>query len=180
MPHAGLPEITESSLRLRRAQSPAEVEALRPVLVGERITQWWGADPVDDLLTELETVALIDVDGALAGVLQCHEESYEQYPEVAFDIALGPAWQRAGLGPRAITLAMRHYAAAGHHRFVIDPAADNHAAVAAYERAGFERVGVLRCYERTSQGGWRDGLMMQALAWELPDVRDAYRPPVAG
>lgn len=175
MPHAGLPDATDGLLRLRPARSPAEVEALRPVLVGRRVEQWWGADPVDDLLTELETVALIDVDDQLAGVLQCHEERYEQYPQVAFDIALGPDWQRAGLGPRAITLAMRHYAAAGHHRFVIDPAIDNHAAVAAYERAGFERVGVLRSYERTSDG-WRDGLMMQALAWELPAVRDAYRP----
>jgi aminoglycoside 6'-N-acetyltransferase len=177
MPVAGLPDVRDGELQLQPAGSVEEVEGLRAVLTGERVTQWWGDDPVGDLQEELETVVLVWVGGELAGVMQCHEESYDVYPEVAFDIALGPAWQGRGLGPRVIRAAMRHYAAAGHHRFVIDPAVENTAAVAAYARAGFEEVGRLRSYERADNGRWRDGLMMQALAWEVEGVREVYTGP---
>lgn len=178
MEPAGLPWVNVDGLVLRPATSPGDVAPLAPLLAHGSVTEWWGMDPAGDLAEELETVVLIEVDGELAGVLQCHEESYEQYPQVAFDIALGPAWQGRGIGPRAIEAAMRHYAAGGHHRFVIDPAATNRPAIAAYERAGFQTVGVLRSYERAPSGQWRDGVMMEALAWEVPGVRASYRGPV--
>ena len=49
----------------------------------------------------------------------------------------------------------------GHHRITIDPAVENAAAVRAYEKAGFERVGVMRLAERGPEGRWRDALMME-------------------
>jgi aminoglycoside 6'-N-acetyltransferase len=56
----------------------------------------------------------------------------------------------------------------GHHRNTIDPAADNAAAIRAYEKAGFKPVGVMRRYERDTGGdGWHDGLLMELLADEL-------------
>jgi len=55
----------------------------------------------------------------------------------------------------------------GHHRITIDPAADNAAAIRAYEKAGFKPVGVMRQYERDTGGeGWHDGLLMELLADE--------------
>jgi len=50
----------------------------------------------------------------------------------------------------------------------IDPAAENSAAIRCYERVGFRRVGVLREYWRDGSGVWRDGLLMDLLASELP------------
>ena len=58
--------------------------------------------------------------------------------------------------------------ARGHHRFTIDPAAANTAAVRCYRAVGFRSVGVLREYERGPDGSWRDGLLMELLARELP------------
>jgi aminoglycoside 6'-N-acetyltransferase len=55
----------------------------------------------------------------------------------------------------------------GHHRVTIDPAADNAAAIRAYEKVGFKPVGIMRAYERDSGGdGWHDGLLMDLLAGE--------------
>jgi aminoglycoside 6'-N-acetyltransferase len=66
----------------------------------------------------------------------------------------------------------------GHHRLTIDPAADNLAAIRAYERVGFRRVGIMRKYELGPDGSWHDGLLMDMLAEDfqdhgLPRQRDA-------
>jgi aminoglycoside 6'-N-acetyltransferase len=53
----------------------------------------------------------------------------------------------------------------GHHRITIDPAASNTAAIRAYEKAGFEPVGVMRAYERDVGGAaFHDGLLMELIA----------------
>jgi aminoglycoside 6'-N-acetyltransferase len=55
----------------------------------------------------------------------------------------------------------------GHHRITIDPATENAAAIRAYEKAGFQPVGVMRRSERdTGGGGWHDSLLMELLAGE--------------
>jgi len=55
----------------------------------------------------------------------------------------------------------------GHHRVIIDPAVENERAIHVYEKVGFRRVGVMRRYERHSDGEWHDGLLMELLAEEL-------------
>jgi aminoglycoside 6'-N-acetyltransferase len=56
----------------------------------------------------------------------------------------------------------------GHHRLVIDPAVDNDAAIRCYKAVGFREVGVMRRYERDTEGdGWHDGLLMDLLAEDL-------------
>jgi aminoglycoside 6'-N-acetyltransferase len=50
---------------------------------------------------------------------------------------------------------------------VIDPAADNAAAIACYRKVGFRPVGIMRQYERGPEGEWHDGLLMDLLAAEL-------------
>jgi aminoglycoside 6'-N-acetyltransferase len=54
----------------------------------------------------------------------------------------------------------------GFHRLVIDPAADNVAAIRCYEKVGFKPVGIMRQYERDDHG-WHDGLLMDLVAAEL-------------
>jgi aminoglycoside 6'-N-acetyltransferase len=52
-------------------------------------------------------------------------------------------------------------------RIVIDPAAGNARAIRAYEKVGFRGVGLMREYERGSDGTWHDGLLMELLAREF-------------
>ncbi len=48
-------------------------------------------------------------------------------------------------------------------------AADNPAAIACYTKVGFRPVGITRQSERSSDGTWHDGLLMDMLAGELTD-----------
>ena len=62
----------------------------------------------------------------------------------------------------------------GHHRITIDPAVDNVAAIRAYEKAGFRRIGVMRKSERDADGhGWHDSLLMELLAEDEVSPRAA-------
>ena len=54
-----------------------------------------------------------------------------------------------------------------YRRLVIDPAADNAAAIRCYRKVGFRPVGIMRQYERGPDGSWHDGLLMDLLAEEL-------------
>jgi len=73
-----------------------------------------------------------------------------------------------GLGSDAVrTLARDLIVDRGHHRLVIDPAADTAAAIRCYAKVGFKPVGVMRRYERGLDGAWHDGLLMDLLAEEL-------------
>lgn len=49
----------------------------------------------------------------------------------------------------------------------IDPAVDNAAAIRAYEKVGFRKVGVMREYWRSPDGTWRDCLLVDLLKHEL-------------
>jgi aminoglycoside 6'-N-acetyltransferase len=64
-----------------------------------------------------------------------------------------------------------------HHRIVIDPAADNAAAVRCYTAVGFRPVGLMRRYERDPvTGQWHDGLLMDLLADDLVRPAGARAP----
>ena len=82
---------------------------------------------------------------------------------MALDISLTTSLHGAGYGRRALRLAIDHFVARGHHRFTIDPNVENERAIRAYAGAGFERVGVLRAYERNPAGGWNDSLLMDLI-----------------
>jgi aminoglycoside 6'-N-acetyltransferase len=107
------------------------------------------------------------VDGAVRGWLLCSEERDPDYRHVGFDIMLAAEVQGRGYGPEALRVAIRHFAARGHHRFTIDPAAHNERAIRAYASVGFRPVGLMRRYERGADGTWHDGLLMDLLADEL-------------
>ena len=86
------------------------------------------------------------------------------YRHAGMDIFLTTSRHGQGLGTDALRALARYlFDERGHHRLTIDPAADNDAAIRAYERGGFRRVGVMRQYERGPDGTWHDGLLMYML-----------------
>jgi aminoglycoside 6'-N-acetyltransferase len=90
------------------------------------------------------------------------------YRHAGIDLYLDPAVYGRGLGSDAVRTLARHLIDDhGHHRLVIDPASDNVAAIRCYAKVGFRTVGVMRQYERSADGSWHDGLLMELLTDEL-------------
>ena len=154
-----------SRLLLRRAREEDRAE-LGAILAEPEVTKWWGPFDPETAFDELETSFVIVVDGSVAGWLLFEEEDWWQYPQVSFDIALATELHGRGYGQEALRLAIRWFISRGHHRFTIDPAAENLRAIRSYAAIGFKPVGVLRAYERRD-GEWHDGLLMDLLAEEF-------------
>ena len=157
---------------LLRPVTAADGPALGVIQRSPEVARWWG--PVDGnewpVGDDPQTVQfVIDVQGAVAGLVQYSEETDPMYRHAGIDIFLDPAVHHRGLGREAIrTLARYLFSDRGHHRLVIDPAAQNHRAISTYAAVGFRPVGVLREYERNHDGtGWHDGLLMELLVSEL-------------
>ena len=158
-------------LRLVRAGDEAK---LLEIFSDATVSRWWGDphDALEDAMVndEENTHYLIEVEGEPVGMVQSYEESDPMYRHAGIDIALRAPWQGKGLGPDAIRVLARFLIGErGHHRLIIDPAAHNTNAIRAYERVGFQAVGVMRKYERAPDGTWHDGLLMDMLAEELED-----------
>ncbi len=143
-----------------RPARPDDVPALLDMLRHPALTEWWGENDAESLTQELVGSWTIEVDGEIAGILECDEEAEPMYPSVAFDIALRADLHGRHLGRRALTLAVDYFHSRGHHRFTIDPAVANLAARHCYAAVGFEEVGILRAAERAPDGTWRDAVLM--------------------
>jgi aminoglycoside 6'-N-acetyltransferase len=147
-----------------RPLTEADVEPLNAIIALPGVREWWGTDPtVDD-----QDAFTIQVDGELAGWLGWYEETDPDYRHGGLDIFLAPAFHGRGLGREALRAAARWLIEErGHHRIIIDPAAANARAIAAYSAVGFKPVGIMRRYEQGPDGAWHDGLLMDLLADEL-------------
>jgi aminoglycoside 6'-N-acetyltransferase len=153
-----------------RPLEPRDAADLRRILLEPAVARWWDA-PDDDfpLADEPEAVRLvIEVDGAVAGMVQYAEETDPKYRHAGIDIFLSEAFHGRGIGTEAVRRVVRLLIDdRGHHRITIDPAAENAAAIRAYEKVGFRRVGVMRGYERDVGGdAFHDGMLMDLLAGE--------------
>ena len=150
----------------------AQVPELRRILGTSEVRGRWGDEaasadwPFDD--PSAVRFAVLD-DGRVVGMVQYGEEDEPAYRHASIDIFLDPRVHGRGLGQDAVrTLANHLVHDRGHHRLVIDPAADNQAAIRCYAAVGFRPVGIMRRYERDVDGtGWHDGLLMDLLAHEL-------------
>jgi aminoglycoside 6'-N-acetyltransferase len=154
-----------------RPPAPADAEPLTAILAEPSVVRRWREHDLEQVRTDLlgEGIGwVIEVDAAVRGWIQAEEETDPDYRHVSVDLFLSEAVQDQGLGREAIRTVVEHFVALGHHRFTIDPAADNEQAIRAYRAVGFRVVGVLREYERDSDGTWHDGLLMDLLARELP------------
>ena len=136
----------------------------------------WGPFDEAELTKEMIGAAetfVIETDGAVIGAIQFSEENDPMYRHAGIDLFLTTARHGQGLGSEAIRVLARWlFEERGHHRLTIDPAADNAAAIRAYEAVGFRAVGTLREYERGPDGTWHDGLLMDMLR---PEFRDEKR-----
>jgi aminoglycoside 6'-N-acetyltransferase len=137
------------------------------------VARWWGSDDIEEIseqFIEADEGFVIEAHGEVVGAIQYHEEDDPMYRHAGIDIFLTTLRHGQGLGTKAIRLLARHlFEERGHHRLTIDPAADNTAAIRAYEKVGFRRVGIMRNYERGPDSVWRDGLLMDVL-------REEFRP----
>ena len=137
------------------------------------VERWWGkydqGKVVAEMIEDDEAFYFaVEWSGSLAGVIAYSEEDDPMYRHAAIDIALAERFQGRGIGPDAIrTLASHLFDGRGHHRLTIDPAEANVNAIKAYERVGFQRVGVMRQYERGLDGTFHNGMLMDMLAGEL-------------
>ena len=117
-----------------------------------------------------EKTFLIDAYGEVIGAIQYEEEEDPMYRHAGIDIFVTTSLHGQGFGSEAVRILARYLIEErGHHRLTIDPAADNAAAIRAYGKVGFRRVGVMRSYERGPNGTWHDGLLMEMLADELTE-----------
>lgn len=150
------------------ADAPAIVEVMR--CPGVR-SWWWDFDldnPIEVLRDPDICPLVIEHDGRVIGYMQFSEEESVQYHHASIDLSLHDDHQGQGYGSDAVrTLARYLFTTRGHHRLTIDPALKNERAIRCYERVGFRRVGVMRQYERSADGAWHDGLLMDLLAGDL-------------
>ena len=164
-----------AQVKLRPA-TETDVPELARIRATPEVLRWWrGGDDMtaavagDLAQPDVETF-VIEHDGRVVGAIQWEAETEPDYRHASIDIYLDPAVQGRGLGSDAVrTLAHHLIADHGHHRLVIDPAADNSAAIRSYAKVGFRPVGVMRRYELGLDGSWHDGLLMDLLANELID-----------
>jgi aminoglycoside 6'-N-acetyltransferase len=155
-------------MNLRALADGDEAELLRIHCTPE-VARWWDAPAEEFPWDEPEaTRTTIEVDGAIAGLIQFSEELEPKYRHAGVDLFLDPALHGRGLGSEAVRRVVRHLIDdLGHHRITIDPAAANTAAIRAYEKVGFRTVGVMRQSERDADGeGWHDSVLMELLAGE--------------
>lgn len=78
-------------------------------------------------------------------------------------IAVLPPWRRSGLGGCLLDAALAASAAAGAEAMFLEAAADNTAALALYEKRGFDRVGLRKRYY-----GDKDAVVMRRALDTIP------------
>jgi aminoglycoside 6'-N-acetyltransferase len=150
-----------------RPLAAGDAAQLRRIHETPEVARWWELPDESFPFDEPEATRLtIEVDGAIAGMIQFTEEPEPKYRHAGIDLFVDPALHGRGIGTEAVRRVVRHLIDdRGHHRITIDPATTNAAAIRAYEKVGFRPVGVMRRYERDADGkGWHDGLLMELLA----------------
>lgn len=164
----------EGALVRLRPATERDVPVLAEIRAKPEVYRRWrgGADLSAAVRAELAdattTVLAVEHLGRVVGAVQWGEEEDPDYRHANIDIYLDPSVHGRGLGADAVRTLARHLIDdRGHHRIVIDPAADNEPAIRCYAKVGFRPVGVMRRYERGEDGEWHDGLLMDLLAEDL-------------
>jgi len=157
-----------------RPVTPDDAPILAEILEEPAVARWWGTFDLERVRRDLtagdsdEEGFAIEHEGAVVGYIQSVEEAEPDFRHAGIDLFLRTDAQGRGLGRDAIrTLAIELIDRRGHHRITIDPAAENTHAIAAYAKLGFRPVGVMRRYQRMTDGRWVDALLMDLLAEEL-------------
>lgn len=160
-------ELTGEGVVLRSTR-PEDGPELRRIHREPEVSRWWEEPEADfpmDLDDDLTRLTIFAGD-EIAGMVQFSEEPDPKYRSASLDLFVRTSHQRRGLGSEALRLVIDYLTRErGHHRLVIDPAADNEAAIACYAKLGFRTVGRMHRSERGSTGdGWHDQLLMELVA----------------
>ena len=158
-----------------RPPRPADLDAIAAILAEPTVASWWpryDRDRIErEFVTDVDddtTVYVIEVDGAVAGVIQSWEEPDEEYRHAGMDIAVSTAWHGKDVAIAALRGLGRHLIEdLGHHHLTIDPAATNGRAIRCYEKLGYRPVGTLRQNELGADGTFHDTLLMDLVAEDL-------------
>ena len=147
------PTLHGAQVSLRPATT-ADIPTLARIRATPGVRRWWrGADDLaaetaGDLANPEVQIFAIEHEGHLVGAIQWGAEEEPDYRHARLDIYLDPSAHGRGLGTDSVrTLARRLVADHGFHRLVIDPAADNAAAIRCYGKVGFQ-IGTASCRER--------------------------------
>lgn len=166
------PRLRGERVTLRPLEA-ADVPRLAEIAAEPEVAHWWLGLSEEDLVelagSEEETVPfVVELDGETIGLAQVGEETEPDYRHANVDLFLTSARHGLGLGADTVrTLANWLFEERDHHRITIDPAAANERAIRSYESLGFKRVGVMRQYERGTDGDWHDGLLLDLLREDL-------------
>ena len=132
------------------------------ILAEPEVSHWWLRQTWDRIVEDGSVSFAIETDGDVAGMIQYSEELDPDYLGASVDLFVSDRFQGQAVGRRALRAVIGHLVdERGHHRITVDPAADNARAIHVYEALGFRAVGVMHAYERGSDGGWHDGLLME-------------------
>ena len=157
----------EVRLRMMRSDDRAQLISIRSTA---EVRAWWSGGDLDrgftaDLADAGTTRLVIEVGGAVVGLVQFTEERDPEFRHASIDIYVDPAVHRQGIATDSIRTVIAHLVDdLGHHRITIDPAVGNSGAIVCYRRLGFRDVGVMRSYQQLADGSWADGLLMELLA----------------
>jgi aminoglycoside 6'-N-acetyltransferase len=174
----GFPTLLRGRKVVLRPLRAEDVERVAEIQAEPGVARWWGLPDEAELRRQAEgrseeKAFAIETEGKIVGLIQYVEENEPDFRRAGIDVFLAERAQGRGLGTDAVrTLARYLIEERGHHRLTIDPAADNAAAIGAYEKVGFRPVGVMREYWRSPDGTWRDGLLMDLLARDLEPAPD--------
>jgi len=173
--------MTQTDLKLVvRAQIETERLIVRPVIATDvtslaailrqpSVACWWfdyDTKRVRDAFVGSDSDYPFTVEhrGETVGLIRYAENTDPDYRCAKLDIFLGTQAQGKGFGGEALTGILSYlFDDIGHHRVTITPRLDNERAVAAYKKVGFRPVGVVRQFERSPDGQWHDGLLMEML-----------------
>lgn len=144
-----------------------DLPELRRIVTSPGAGEWWGeyegAEDDDGLLHGLTMF----LEGKVIGWVGYEEVTDAKYPSVGLDIMIDPDFHGQGYGPEALRGVIDYFVSKGHHRFTIDPSAENARAIRTYEKTGFKAIGIARQYEELWPGKKSDGLLMDLIIEDL-------------
>ena len=124
--------------------------------LGERA--WTRQDLAELLASPGVAGLLLQADGADAGFALCRVAADESE---LLTIAVRPVYRRRGVARRLLAAIIDRAREAGARTLFLEVGADNPAARALYEAAGFQAVGARPAYYRRSEGPAADAVVMR-------------------
>lgn len=158
---------------MRRPANESDFDQIFSIYMDERVTPFLGYDPMSRAEFQTVYAELIgdgnffvhEIEGQIAGFYKTR-----RYPgrarHVAYigSFAVNPAFQGHGLATKMLREAIAHLCAGGIKRVELIVESDNPAAIALYEKCGFDKEGTLRqFYKRAGEDHYVDDYLMALL-----------------